>query len=543
MNGHTTLSVEGLGLSELINAFSTAIFVKDRRHRFVMVNDSCARIVGRTPQAMIGRTNDEHLPRALADRLRDMEEQVFLTGEEKIVEEQLKDRKGVVKTYSTTRTLFSDRSGRQWLIGVMNDITVHKRVLDEARFTASLLEAENEASIAGILIVDESEKILSANRRFREMWGIPDEVFAARSDAKALKAVVDKLVDPETFQRRVRHLYRHREEKSHEEVLLRDGRIFDRYTAPVVGPEGVYFGRVWHFRDITEMRKLEALKSEVRHRRELDELKDRFIGTVSHELRTPLTIVRSAIESLCEGVGGALTPPQQEIADLCARNVVRLSKMINNLLHISRLESGKASARIERLDLAPLLSEMEANFRMVGRGGGRNISISIDAPAGLPPVAGDPELIGEVLYNLLDNAARFARSAVRVKVRRRRGRVDGRDAELLRVEVLDDGPGIPRDQIGLLFNKFTQVERCVGGGYKGTGLGLAICKEIMTLHGTGIGVESEPGKGTCFYFFLQEYAKRPAPPAGRRLAVGDAPRAARNGRIKSGGASGIRTRE
>lgn len=509
---HDEFLAAKLGLADLINAFSTAIFVKDRQHRCVMLNDACCRVLGAPRIALVGKTDYDSIPEEEADTIWEKEERIFRTGRELSEEESLADGKGARRTYLTTKTLFIDRGGRPWLIGVMNDVTVHKTVLDEYRFMTCLLEAENEASIAGLLIVDEDERILTANRRFREMWGIPAEVLASKSDAKARQAVWDKIADPQAFRKRVDDLYRHRDEKSHDEVVLRDGRIFDRYSAPVVGKDGAYYGRLWQFRDVTEARKFAALKAENQKRRELDALKDQFIGVVSHELRTPLTIVRTAVDSLRGGVAGELSLRQREIADLCGRNILRLSKLINNLLDISRLESGRVKARLERLDLRPLLKDMEANFRMMACGGGKELALTIDAPRPLPRVRGDPELIGEVLYNLLDNAARYARRAVRIRVRRERGFAAGRETAGVRVEVIDDGPGIPPDRLGLIFDKFSQVERAMaGGGYKGTGLGLAICKDIMALHGSTIAADRAPGRGARFRFFLPEWSGVPAP--------------------------------
>ena len=495
---------ERLGLQDLDGAFAAAIFVKDRQHRCVMLNDECCRLLGHARRFLLGRTDYDILPKEQADKIWEQEERIFGSGEDKYDEESHVDRKGVTRAYSTTKSLFTDPSGGAWLVGVITDVTAHKRAMEDCLYMKCLLEAQNEASIAGILIVDENARIVVANRRFSEMWGISPEIMASKSDDMARKAVWSKLADPETFRHRVDYLYRHPDEKSREEVELRDGRIFDRYSAPVVGKNGVYYGRVWNFRDITDIRKLASLNAEVEKRRELDALKDGFIDTVSHELRTPLTIVGAAVDSLRGGAAGALTPKQQEITELCHRNVLRLTKMITNLLDISRLESGNAKVRLERLDLGPLLQDMEANFRMMGRG--KDLSIKIDAPAAPPPVRGDAELIGEVLENLLGNAARFARREVRLRVSRERGLIAGRETKGLLFEVIDDGPGISADQIGLLFNKFSQVERAAGAGYKGTGLGLAICKEIMALHGSEIAVDSVPGRGARFHFFLPEWA-------------------------------------
>jgi PAS domain S-box-containing protein len=492
------------GLQRILDAFAAPVVVKDRRHRWVMLNEAYGRLIGRARGETIGKSDHDFFPKEQADASWKADERVFKTGRENTVAEALTDGSGTPRTVSTTRTLLVGSSGETLLVGVIHDVTEHQRMLEELRLKNSLLAAQNEASITGILVVDDAGRILDANRRFAEMWGISDAVLATGSDERALEAVLAASVDSEKFMDRVRHLYRHRDEKSREEIALRDGRTFDRYSAPVVGPDGRYYGRVWYFRDITELRKVEALKAEIKQRRELDVLKDQFIGTVSHELRTPLTIVRAAVESLRNGLAGKLSGRQQEIADLCHRNILRLNKMISNLLDISRLESGRAKARVGRLDLKALLADMEANFRMMGQD--KRVALSVDAPATLPNVRADPELIAEVLYNLLDNAVRFARHRVRVNAVAERGTASGQEVPGVRIEVVDDGPGIPPDRIGLLFNKFTQVARSIGGGgYKGTGLGLAICREIAALHGTAVFVDSRPGQGARFHFFLPEW--------------------------------------
>jgi PAS domain S-box-containing protein len=119
----------------------------------------------------------------------------------------------------------------------------------------ALLDAQKEASVDGILVVSTEGQMLSFNRRFVEMWEIPDEVVASRSDEAALRSVRDKLVDPDEFLARVAYLYEHPEEESRDEIRLVHGRTIDRYSAPVRGPEGTLYGRVWFFRDITEERE------------------------------------------------------------------------------------------------------------------------------------------------------------------------------------------------------------------------------------------------------------------------------------------------
>jgi diguanylate cyclase (GGDEF)-like protein/PAS domain S-box-containing protein len=132
------------------------------------------------------------------------------------------------------------------------DVTESKKTEEELTLRNILFSTQQEASIDGILVVDETGRILSFNRQFVSMWGIPPEVIETRSDELTLKSVLDKLVDPEKFLHRVYRLYDHKEETSLDEVFLKDGRVFDRYSAPMFGPEARYYGRIWYFRDMTE---------------------------------------------------------------------------------------------------------------------------------------------------------------------------------------------------------------------------------------------------------------------------------------------------
>lgn len=272
-------------------------------------------------------------------------------------------------------------------------------------------------------------------------------------------------------------------------------------------------------RDITVLKRLEQLKAEIREKNRMDQMKDQFMSTVSHELRSPLTVIKAAIANLAEGLAGALTEPQSKIVSLAQRNVDRLAKIINNLLDLSRLESGIARIQCRKLDPMRLVQQTAQGFQMVGQE--RGIVLQTALHPNLPFVYADGDMVVQVLNNLLDNALRFAKTKVVVEVKAVissaakeprpvsfGGRGDGAAILLDRgilVSVVDDGPGIAQDRIGDLFNKFVQVNRSVGGGYKGTGLGLAICKEIIEQHQGRIWVESGLGRGAKFHFVLPQY--------------------------------------
>ena len=177
------------------------------------------------------------------------------------------------------------------LAQAFNEMLAERRRAEEELEVKNLvLSTQQETSIDGILLVDESDTIISYNRRFVDMWAIPLELVEAKDDAPVLKLVTTKVVDSEGFVARVKYLYEHREEKSREDILLKDGRVFDRYSAPVLGTEGKYFGRVWYFRDITEQKRMEVelWKSENVLRRVFDSIPD-LLSVIDRDLR----IVRS----------------------------------------------------------------------------------------------------------------------------------------------------------------------------------------------------------------------------------------------------------
>jgi len=138
---------------------------------------------------------------------------------------------------------------------LQQDITKRKQAEEALVFNNIILRTQQESSIDGILVVDEKGVILSFNQRFVNMWSIPPDVIESKSDERTLQSVMDKLASPEEFIRKVKHLYEVRDEICRDEVVLKDGRVFDRYSAPMLGADGNYYGRVWYFRDITERKQ------------------------------------------------------------------------------------------------------------------------------------------------------------------------------------------------------------------------------------------------------------------------------------------------
>ena len=223
---------------------------------------------------------------------------------------------------------------------------------------------------------------------------------------------------------------------------------------------------------------------------EVDSLKDTFLATVSHELRSPLTAIQEGTNQMLSGLHGAISDRQRLLLDVVSRNVERLVGLINNLLDLSKAEAGRLQISRRRTALRPLLeSTLETYRAMAG-----NRAVRIEAGE-LPPVFVDEDRVLQILGNLHANAIKFTSPDGTITLRAQA------KAGAVLVSIEDNGPGISQEDQAKLFKRFSQVG-AQANRPKGTGIGLALCKELVELHGGTISLESEPGKGSRFFFTL-----------------------------------------
>ena len=170
-----------------------------------------------------------------------------------------KRKDGDVYDEEMTITPVSNQAGHvTHFVQISQDITERKRVEEELRSKTAFLLSQTESSLDGIMVVDEKQNVILRNRKIADLWHIPQETLDNPSDEVQLQFILGSLKDPASFLERVRYLYDHREEKSREEIELNDGRVLDRFTAPVLGEDRRYYGRIWTFRDITDRKRTEA---------------------------------------------------------------------------------------------------------------------------------------------------------------------------------------------------------------------------------------------------------------------------------------------
>lgn len=241
------------------------------------------------------------------------------------------------------------------------------------------------------------------------------------------------------------------------------------------------------------------------------EARNHFLGRISHELRNTLATMKTAAYCLKDDSGEKLSQRQAQMVDMISRNIDRQTRIVENILDLSRLRSGKLKIHLRQADASAIIAELAEEYKL-SRGAQ---SLQLDVEGGLPSIDCDPDLIAQVLRNLLDNAARYAKEKIAIAAARSG---DGG----ITVSVTDDGSGIPEDRLGGLFTPFSRLEEGEeAGSRKGTGLGLAICREIIEGHHGRIRAENAAGSGARFSFELpratatdKPAGKSPAKPAG-----------------------------
>jgi signal transduction histidine kinase len=358
-----------------------------------------------------------------------------------------------------------------------------------------MLEAETEAALDGILVVDPEGRMVAFNRRFVTMWNIPPHVVASRSDDAAIASVLHSLASPDEFLDQVRYLYTHPGEESRDELRLKDGRIFDRYSAPVQSAAGVNYGRVWFFRDVTEQKRNEqALHERTALLEEALLELNTFAYSVAHDLRAPLRAIAGFSDMLQEDYGEALVPPAREYTRRISDNAKRMDNLITDLLTYSRLT--RELMPDEHVNLESLLREILSRFGPEIRQSGAQIDVS----GPLPPVVAHRISLDQVISNLLSNAIKFVIPGTPPRIRI--FTQEKEDRVLLWVE--DNGIGIAPEYQERIFGVFQRLHSL--SDYSGTGIGLAIVRRAMERMGGRVGVESEPGKGSRFWIEL-----KPAP--------------------------------
>jgi len=330
-----------------------------------------------------------------------------------------------------------------------------------------------DSMLEGLLLLDRSRKIYLANRTFKNLFGVKTEL-RGKTVVEALRLhELDGL------------LQRAETEKQVLDYEIKLPGLSERWlqvnAAAITNAAGERDGTILVFHDLTRLKQLERQREE-------------FVANVSHELRTPLSLIKGYVETLLDG---ARDNPEvaERFLKIIERNSNRLDLLIQDLLTISALESGRMKLELSPVDLRALAEKVLTFLHTKAEN--KNVTLINELPE--LTVNADANRLDQVLANLVDNAIKYGRAEGTVIVGGKK-LADG----ALEIFVRDDGPGIPAEALERVFERFYRVDKARSRDQGGTGLGLAIVKHIVHAHGGEVRVESELSKGATFFFTLPE---------------------------------------
>jgi two-component system phosphate regulon sensor histidine kinase PhoR len=348
---------------------------------------------------------------------------------------------------------------------------------DEKRRAAVQMQTQQEvlfdSIVEGVLLLDERGRIQLANRAFASLFGVAVDI-RGRTLMEALR--LHELADL------VKSLDSQKQVLGYE---LRLSGLSERWlqvnAAAIFNGHGRRHGTVLVFHDLTRLKKLESARQE-------------FVANVSHELRTPLSLIKGYVETLLDG---ARDNPEvaTKFLQTIDRNAERLKLLIEDLLTISELESGHVKLNLSTVALSPVVAKVLEDFK--ARAAAKSVKLVNQAPD--LAVRADVGRLEQVLGNLVDNAIKYGGAECTVTVGG-----NAQEGGQVQVFVQDDGLGIPPEALDRVFERFYRVDKARSREQGGTGLGLAIVKHLIQSHGGRVWATSEPGRGTTFYFTLDQ---------------------------------------
>ncbi len=498
-------------LKTLLDAIPDCIFYKDKNGVFLGCNQSTCQAIGRKEEEIIGKTEEEL--QAPLDR-RWQEQEVINSLETKTYEETIYDRNGEYHYIETIKTPFKNQEGAvSGIIGISRDITNHK--LAEQKIKESNERFKQLAEhIEEVFWLATEDKILYISPGFEKIWERSrisiykdNRNFRKYIYCKDKQRVFDALKGKE---------YRengHFDEKYR--IVKPDGtlRWIWEKVFPIRDENGNIVRRAGLAEDITKIKEAEEAISrtkeeimqfelkkksiEIEQLSELDRLRTDFFANLSHELRTPINLIFSAlkmVELLNEDQVENKPVPLEKYLRVIKQNSYRLMRLINNLIDVTRLDSGFMTFNGGNWEIVGIVESVSQSVAEYAAS--KKISLHFETEVPELVISCDPDKIERILLNLLSNAIKFNLEGGWVNISISRTEKD------LFVFVTDDGPGIAKDKLRLIFERFKQVDSRLSKAGEGSGIGLSLVKSLVEMHGGHISVDSILGKGTQFIIQL-----------------------------------------
>ncbi|MGC8724073.1 MAG: PAS domain S-box protein [Acidobacteriota bacterium] len=462
----------------LATASPVGVFQTDAEGQCLYTNPRWCEITGLTREASLGVGWIRAVHPDDQDDLLIAWRRALLWGKELVHEFRFRHPGGEVRwVLARAAAVRSEGNSIRGYVGTAEDITDRKRAEEALRDSEARTRAIIEQLLGGLITITEEGIIESANPSAQRMFGYTEEELVGRHLSLLLPETAGE--DPKEFLRRA-----HRQSigrVTEWEARRRSGAVFPVEVSlfEFQTPQGRRFAG--DVRDLTQLKEVERLKRE-------------FVSTVSHELRTPLTSIRGSLGLLAGGAAGPLPEKAGELVSIALKNSERLILLINDILDLEKIESGRMDFTIQTVDVMTSVELALATNEAYASQFGVRLALVKAAPG--CQILADPNRLAQVMANLLSNACKFSPpdGTVDVSVEEVQG--------MVRISVTDHGPGIPEQFRDRIFQRFAQADASDDRKKGGTGLGLNISKAIVEHMGGRIGFDTETGRGTTFYFDL-----------------------------------------
>ncbi|PSN19372.1 hypothetical protein C7271_07635 [filamentous cyanobacterium CCP5] len=470
-------------LAGILDNADEAIISIDAQQRIVMYNRGAEKIFGYGFEEVLNQPLDRLLPESFWQIHRQHVRTFAATPE---VSRQMTDRDRDVFGLRNTGEAFpaeasisklDTKTGPLFTV-MLKDITEQRRAEAALRRSEEQLRLITNALPALICYVDTEQRYQFNNQTYTAWFQIPVADLRDRPVSEILGAPNYALAKPH-----IEKALSGQEVSYEAEFIPADGQ--PRYCLVTYIPDKDEGGTVKGFF---------GLITDISDRKAAERIKDEFVSIVGHELRTPLTSIHGSLVLLASKQLGSLTPEGEEFLDICLKNTQRLTRLINDVLDLERIESGRTPLALTQCQLGDLMVQAVQGMQAIATD--QQVELVVAPSAAM--VWADPDQVMQILTNLISNAIKFSPPGGKVWLRATR------HVREVRVELEDQGRGIPSEKLEVIFERFQQVDASDSRQLGGTGLGLAICKNIVERHGGKIWAESIPGQGSRFYFTLPD---------------------------------------
>ena len=497
----TEKSAEEGNYRDIVESIPDIVFSLDENGIITSVNDEAKAVLRRDKASLIGAplgsVVNEADYKALGNAIQDLR-----LGSKTVygLAIRLLTKEGEPRWFEMScRARYDPKGHLTRITGVLRDVHETRRAAENQQMMSNLMTSPHIA----VLITDKMGLVQFLNRGAEELFGYNVAEIAGR-DVRELypeekRGELDALIRVLNEKGKTGDFDTVRVRKGGETVPVHIS------SASTIMEEGKVVGYLEIIKDLREQKELGRATKKAREYeekatafKELAEAKSVFVSSVSHELRTPLTNIHGYSALLSEGVAGKLNEEQMDYVKVIHSETDRLTKLINDLLDLSRMERGKFRLNPSFFDLRDIMEKCSCSAMAERKG----LYVNWVIPPEMPDIYGDPGRIAQVLINLISNAIKFTEGGgVTITVTQK-------SRNFVQIDVADTGPGISEEDQRRLFKPFSQIPRADGQKKEGTGLGLAISKEIVRLHNGKIWVESKPGEGAKFSFILRTTPKK-----------------------------------